>query len=254
MTNVVWIIGGSTGIGRAVALQLARQGAQVVVSARSRDKLDALAQAASNISALPLDVSDHEAVTKAAAFIEETHGPITLMFYCAAYWEPGKASDLSRAAFEPAFTINLLGAVSAIEAVLPYMRMRKSGHIALVSSIAGYRGLPRAEAYGASKAAMTYVAEAMRLTLQSEGIKVQVISPGFVDTPLTAHNDFPMPFMITAEDAAQRVVKGLASQRFEITFPKRFTFLLKILRCLPYGLYFPLVRKVTLKHSRGASK
>jgi short-subunit dehydrogenase len=172
------------------------------------------------------------------------------MLYCAAYWESGKASDLSRAAFEPAFNVNLLGAVSAIEAVLPYMRQRKSGHIALVSSIAGYRGLPRAEAYGASKAALTYLGEAMRLTLKQEGIKIQIISPGFVATPLTAQNDFPMPFMIPAEDAARRVVKGLQSNRFEITFPKRFTYVLKLLRCLPYWLYFPLVRRATLKHRR----
>jgi short-subunit dehydrogenase len=128
------------------------------------------------------------------------------------------------------------------------MKARASGRIVLVSSVAGYRGLPRAAAYGASKAALTHLGEALRLSLAPDNITVQVVNPGFVATPLTAKNDFPMPFLMPAEDAAQRILKGLAGSAFEITFPRRFTYFLKLLRILPYGLYFRVLAWATRRH------
>lgn len=242
---VTWIIGASTGIGHALALQLAHEGDKLVVSARRADKLAELQALSNDVEAYALDVTDSDAVKKAVEEIERLHGPITRLIYAAAYWEPGKASAISLDAFRPAYEVNLFGCVGVLEAVIPKMRVRRAGHIALISSVAGYRGLPRAEAYGSSKSAMTYLAESMRLTLQPEGIKVQVITPGFVETPLTSKNDFPMPFLMQADEAATRISKGLKGKAFEITFPKRFTWGLKILRLLPAPLYFALLRWAT---------
>lgn len=250
LDGITWIIGGSTGIGHALALQLAAEGEKLVVSARSEDKLASLKSESVNIETYALDVTDAAAVHEAVDDIEAQFGPITRLIYAAAYWEPGKASAISLEAFRPAYEVNLFGCVAVLEAVLPKMRKRHFGHVALISSVAGYRGLPRAEAYGSSKSAMTYLAESMRLTLKSEGIKVQVITPGFVETPLTSKNDFPMPFLMKADEAARRISKGLKSARFEITFPKRFTWVLKFLSLLPAPLYFALVGRGTQQHRK----
>ncbi|MGD8325727.1 MAG: SDR family NAD(P)-dependent oxidoreductase [Sphingomonadales bacterium] len=248
--GVTWIVGGSTGIGHALALQLADEGEKLVVSARSADKLQALQDHSANIGTYRLDVTDEAAIHRAVDDIEAQFGPISRVIYAAAYWEPSKVSAISLAAFRPAYEVNLFGCVAVLEAVLPKMRARHFGHVALISSVAGYRGLPRAEAYGSSKSAMTYLAESMRLTLQSEGIKVQVITPGFVETPLTSKNDFPMPFLMKADEAARRISKGLKTKRFEITFPKRFTWFLKFLSLLPDPLYFALVGRATQPHRK----
>ena len=248
--GITWIVGGSTGIGHALALQLASEGERLVVSARSADKLSSLTEASENISAYALDVTDEGAVKQAVEDIENQFGPVTHLIYAAAYWEPGKVSAISLAAFRPAYEVNLFGCVAVLEAVLPKMRARQSGHVALISSVAGYRGLPRAEAYGSSKSAMTYLAESMRLGLKAEGIKVQVITPGFVETPLTSKNDFPMPFLMKSDEAARRISKGLKRNGFEITFPKRFTWFLKALSLLPAPLYFALVGRATKSHRK----
>jgi len=243
--SVVGIIGASTGIGRELALQMAAEGKTIVASARSRDKLDALADESNgDIRACPVDVADPATLEAAIEDVESEIGRIDCVVYAAGVWQPMKMRDFSAATIETAFRINVLGAAHLLEHLLPRMRARGGGQIALVSSVAGYRGLPLSAAYGSSKAALTHIAEALKPECDRAGIKLQVISPGFVDTPMTAVNDFPMPMMITAEAAARHIRRGLRSSAFDIHFPKGFTLQLKLLRLLPYRLYFAIARRL----------
>lgn len=243
--SVVWIIGASTGIGRALALQMAADGRTVVASARSRDKLTALAdESDGDIHACPVDAGEPATLSAAIETIEDGIGRIDCVIYAAGVWQPMAMKNFSAATIETAFRINVLGAAHVLEQMLPRMRARRAGQIALVSSVAGYRGLPLSAAYGSSKAALTHMAEALRPECDRAGIKLQVISPGFVDTPMTAVNEFPMPMMITAEAAARHIRRGLQSSAFDIHFPKAFTLQLKLLRLLPYRLYFAIARRL----------
>lgn len=247
--GVAWVTGASMGIGRALARRLAAEGWTVAVSARSADKLDALAGAngtgAGRIVSVPCDVTDQQAVARAVADIEERCGPIALAVLNAGTYVPDGAETFDLQAFRATIELNLLGTVNCLDALLPRWRDRRRGHLAIVSSVAGYRGLPASLSYGASKAALINLSEGLRFDFQRMGLKVQVINPGFVRTPLTDKNEFPMPFLIDADDAARRIVAGLKSTRFEIAFPRRFICLLKLMRILPYGLYFPLVSRRT---------
>lgn len=240
-----WIVGASSGIGRAVAERLAARGLTVFVSARRAEALQALAaDSQGEIIPLPLDVGDGGAVGEALERIERDAGPIDLVVFCAGVWRPMRLEDFSAEALRRTVEINLLGAANLLEALLPGMRARGSGRIALVSSVAGYRGLPMSAAYGASKAALTHMAEALRPECARAGIALQVISPGFVATPMTETNRFPMPFLMDVETAARRILAGLESERFEIHFPRRLSWQLKLLRCLPYPLFFALTRRM----------
>ncbi len=154
-----------------------------------------------------------------------------------------KLDNFHATTFAAHMQVNYLGVVNGIEALLPALRRRHSGHIVIVASIAGYRGVPRAAAYGPTKAALINLAESLRFDLEREGIQISICNPGFVDTPMTAGNRFPMPFLMQVEDAAEVLYRGIMQQKFEIAFPRRFVLLLKIFRCLPYALYFPLMRK-----------
>ncbi len=244
--KTIWIIGASTGIGRAVALAFAKAGVTVAASARSADALATLvAEGSGNITAWPVDAVDAAAVKHTAEKIEAAHGAIDAMLYCAATWSNDETSQAKVSAIRPVFEVNIFGCLNAIEAVLPQMKARHAGRIALISSVAGFRGLPRALAYGSSKAALTHIAEGLKFECDAAGVVVQVIHPGFVKTPLTDKNDFNMPFLMSAEAAADRVVRGMSGTGFEITFPRRFTWMLKLLRMLPYRLYFWLVTKGT---------
>ena len=245
----VWVTGASTGIGRATCLELARQGAQVAATARSRDKLEELAAEAKDlpgsIEAHPADVTDADGLAKAVQQVTASLGGLDVALLNAGTYHPVDYASWNDEAFEDSLRLNVMGTVHSISAVLPVFRKQKAGHIAIVSSIAGIRALPTSAAYGSSKAALIYLAECLRIEQPTSGIKAQVILPGFVKTPLTDKNDFPMPFRIPAEKAARRIVNGLRSSRFEITFPKRFTWLLKLNALLPDALYFPLVRRAT---------
>ena len=246
--RICWIVGASKGIGRALALALAGQGTTVIASARDADALAALVAeeaAGGRIIAEPLDMADRDAVKAAAGRIERTLGPLDLVVVSAALWRMTGLDDVSVDGIGPTFQVNVFGSLNVLEAVLPFMRERQAGHIVVLSSVAGFRGLPRAAAYGGSKAALTHICESLKFDLDRAGIRLQVVHPGFVDTPMTADNPFPMPHLISAEDAARRIVKGLASKRFEITFPRRFTWQLKALRILPYSLYFRAVKRFT---------
>ncbi len=240
----VWITGASSGIGRELALQLARRGASVAVSARDGEKLGALAEAHPGISAFPLDVSDAEATRAAARQITRSIGPIDLALLNAGVWKPMGASDFDAGFVNRATQINLGGVVNGLDAVLPDMLARKQGHIAITASVAGYRGLPRSAAYAPSKAALISLAEGLRTELSRKGIAITVINPGFVDTPMTAVNDFPMPFLMPVGDAAQRILTGLMRRKFEIAFPWQLAGVLKLARVMPYPVYFWLERNV----------
>jgi len=240
-----WIVGASSGIGRELATALAARGITVIASARREQELRALAdESEGEIVPFTLDAAETGAVSAAAEQIEREHGPLDLVVYCAGVWRPLRMKDFSAEAVEDSFAVNLFGAARLLEAVLPRMRERESGHIALVSSVAAYRGLPMSAAYGASKAALTHMAEALQPDCERAGIRLQVISPGFVKTPMTDVNRFPMPFIIDADVAARRILRGLESDRFEIHFPWRLSWQLKLLRCLPYRLFFALARRM----------
>lgn len=250
----VWVVGGSTGIGRATALALAERGAQVMVSARGASALDALVtehrQTARPsggqrpMQAWPLDVTDVAAV-RATAREMLAQGPLDLVFYCAGHYRAMRAHEFDLVELQRHLDINYRGALHVLDAVLPALRERGRGHISLVSSVAGYRGLPQSLAYGPTKAALTNLAENLYLDLQPLGLGLSVVHPGFVQTPLTAQNAFDMPALITPEQAAQAMIEGWAAGAFDIHYPKRFTRWMKLLRLLPYRLYFPLVRRFT---------
>ncbi|MSP88808.1 MAG: SDR family NAD(P)-dependent oxidoreductase [Alphaproteobacteria bacterium] len=245
----IWVTGASSGIGRALALKLARQGRVVAASARSLHDLAGLADDARLVGGVvrvyPLDVADRGAVAATARQIVADLGPIECAVFAAGTHLPVEIDGFDADIFRRLVEVNFMGVVHGLEAVLPAMIAARAGHIAIVSSVAGYRGLPTAAAYGATKAALINMAEALKLDCDRAGIKLQLIDPGFVRTPLTDKNPFPMPFLIEADLAADRIIAGLVSRRFEITFPKRFTWQVKLLRMLPYPLYFWLVRKAT---------
>lgn len=247
-TGPVWITGASSGIGRAVALAYARQGRLVIGSARDGIRLATLAEAARGLPGkvvpLPLDVTAAGAMPAAAARIAREHGPIAQAILNAGTHVPMGAADFQSATLRKLIAVNLMGAAHGLEALLPDMLARGAGRIAVVASVAGYRGLPSAAAYSASKAAAIAMCEALRPECARAGVTLQVINPGFVETPLTAKNDFPMPMMISAEEAANHILRGLASERFEIAFPRRFALAMKLLRLMPYPLFFALTRRL----------
>ncbi len=244
--DLVWITGASSGIGRALALRLAASGKRVVVSARSAGALAELASIdPAHITPWPLDVTEKDAVAATISAIETAHGPIGLAVLNAGTHVPMSARDFKSDTMRQLVDVNLMGVVHCLDPVLAAMRIRRTGHIAVVASLAGYRGLPNAAGYGATKSALINLCEALKLDCDRIGIKLQLVNPGFVETPLTARNAFPMPFLIPVEQAVDRLVAGLAGNRFEITFPRRFAFLLKLVRMLPYRLYFPFIRRTT---------
>lgn len=242
----IWIIGASTGIGRAVAEALASQGIKVAASARSVDKLKELEKAFPGVvTAYPLDVTDEASLKDKAAEIDANYGGLGAMLYCAAAWEPTNVQDVDPQRFATNIAVNVMGAVNVLAAIGPKMEERGKGRLGLVSSVAGYRGLPNAAEYGTTKAALIHLCESLKFKYDQSGVTMQVITPGFVDTPLTEKNEFPMPFLISAEKAAEYICKGLRGSSFEITFPKRFTFQLKLLRAIPYKLYFWMITRAT---------
>lgn len=237
--RTAWLIGASTGIGRATASALHAAGARIIVSARQAELLDSFVADHPGSRALALDVLDLPALHAAAA----TVGPVDLCVYCAGYYRPMGAANFDLADARRHLDINYIGALNLLDALLPSLLGAGRGHLSLVSSVAGYRGLPKALAYGPSKAALTHLAEALYLDLHPRGLGVSVIHPGFVTTPMTAQNDFHMPAAISTEQAAEAMLAGWAAGDFEIHFPKRFTRFMKALRLLGDGAYFRLVSR-----------
>jgi NAD(P)-dependent dehydrogenase (short-subunit alcohol dehydrogenase family) len=243
--RVCWLVGASTGIGRATAEALQARGAQVVVSARNAQALADFERAHPGAVGLAVDATDREAMRGAARQVVERFGRIDLALYCAGYYKAMRATafDLDDALRHD--QVNYVGALHLLDAVLPTLLSQRQGHLSLVSSVAGYRGLPQGLAYGPTKAALINLAETLYLDLQPRGVAVSLINPGFVETPLTAQNEFRMPALITPQQAATDILAGWARGDFEIHFPKRFTLWLKTLKHLSDGLYFRAVRRAT---------
>jgi NAD(P)-dependent dehydrogenase (short-subunit alcohol dehydrogenase family) len=237
----VWLVGASTGIGAALALALANRGARLALSARNADKLESLGIEAALI--LPCDVTDAASIAAARARLMASWQGVDLVVYLAGDYVPMDAADFDLARAEQVVAINFNGAMKLAASVLP--DLQPGSGIAFVASVAGYRGLPKALAYGPGKAALIHFAECLHLELAPRGIGVWVINPGFVATRLTAKNDFAMPALLTADQAAQEIITGFASANFEIHFPKRFTRIMKLLAHLPYAWSFPLIRRFT---------
>lgn len=246
---VAWITGASSGIGAALARRMARAGWTVAASARGNDALTALAAepAAGRILPFPLDVTDLDACRAAVDRIEREAGPVATAVLAAGLHTPVEARGFDAAAVRELVEINLMGVVHAVDAVLPRLIERRAGRLAIVSSVAGYRGLPTSAGYGATKAGLINFAESLKFDLDHLGIVTQVVCPGFVRTPLTDRNPFPMPFLMEVDEAAGRLFDGLQGNRFEITFPRRFALILKLLGLLPDALYFPLMHRATGK-------
>lgn len=244
--KTVWLVGASSGIGRATAALLHARGARVIVSARSTDALEQFVAEHPGARAVPLDVTDRAAVIAATRQILQDGG-LDGMMYCAGHYTAMDAEAIDLDDMLRHVDINYVGALHLLGAVLPHlMRVpRSTRFVSLVGSVAGYRGLPHSLAYGPTKAALINLAQTLYLDLRDKGVGVSIINPGFVETPLTASNTFAMPALLTPEQAAQQIVKGWERGAFEIHFPKRFTLWLKLLSVLPYRLYFLLVGRLT---------
>ncbi|WP_193181407.1 SDR family NAD(P)-dependent oxidoreductase [Nisaea sediminum] len=244
----VWITGASSGIGLALAERMMRDGWTVAGSARSAEALAELEnQYPGRFFGYPLDVTDEAAAAETVARIREERGALEMAVLAAGTHMPVEIEGFDTRPFRTLVEVNLMGVVNCLAAVVPGFISARKGHIAIVSSVAGYGGLPTAAAYGATKAALNNMAAALKFDLDRYGVKTQLVCPGFVRTPLTDKNPFPMPFLMEPEDAAEAFYKGLQSDRFEITFPRRFAIILKLLNALPYGLYFRLVKRGTGK-------
>jgi NAD(P)-dependent dehydrogenase (short-subunit alcohol dehydrogenase family) len=241
----VWIIGASDGIGAATAVSLLRQGAHVALSARRRDKLAALAAGQPQALVAPLDITDAASVLMARQAILAQWPRIDLVLVVAGGYNEMRADTFDLAVANTLIDLNLRGVYNCLAAVLPLLLEQGAGGIGIVASVAGYAGLPKALVYGPTKAALINLCESLYLDLQPRGIGVYQINPGFVATPLTAHNDFKMPALISAEEAAQALLRGLERGAFHIHFPRRFTNTLRLVRLLPYRAYFWLVRRIT---------
>ena len=229
-----WLVGASEGLGRALATELSQRGAHLTVSARAAGRLKDLAQSLeTDVRVLPIDVTDPDAV--ATAF--DKVGDIDGLIYLAGYYEPMTAEDWDPAAVEAMFNVNLMGAVRVLGHVVPTFAKKGSGHVVITGSLSGYRGLPGAIGYGASKSGLMHLAENLRSDLWHSGVQVQLINPGFIKTRLTDKNDFNMPFILTPEDAAKRFADAMESRRFKTDFPWGFSLVFRASGWLPQWAY-----------------
>lgn len=244
----IWIIGASTGIGHALAKELSNQGATLFLSARSEDKLCRLNdQLGGHHNVLPFDASDIMAFKKAAEQVRNHPKPLQSVIFLAALYAPHSGERKKIEFIHKMINVNIGGAFNTVDVTLPIFEQQKSGQIVLCGSVAGFRGLPYGQPYCATKAAIINYAESLRVELEDQNIDVKVINPGFVKTPLTDKNKFPMPMIIEADVAAKAIAKDLLTRKFEIHFPKKFTWIMKIIRALPTPVYFMLSRKMKKK-------
>lgn len=242
--RTAWITGASSGIGRQLSVDLAEAGVTVAVSARSADALEELARDNANVSSYPVDVASRDAVSDVVSRLIADIGAPDLVILNAGIWQPIKAEAFDAQKSAQSIAVNYLGLANAIAPLLPAFLERKAGHIAIVASVAGYRGLPLAAAYAPSKAAAIALAETLALELPGRGVMVSLINPGFVDTPMTAVNAFPMPFKVSAEVASLTILRGLARGKFEIVFPWQMAVLMKVMRLMPNALFLRLGRRL----------
>ena len=244
MPKKVWITGASSGIGKALAIKFARAGWQVAASARRENLLQDLNKTNSNIHSFPLDVKDEAQAKKVFENIIEKFQTVDICIFCTGIHDPESEKKLSGKKIREIMETNFFGTLNCILAVNSYFRERKSGHISLVSSVAAYRGLPAASGYCASKSALTSLAESLYFDFKRHNVRVSVVSPGFIKTPMTDKNKFPMPMIRSPEYAAKKIFIGLTKKNvFEIHFPVAFTMLMKLLKIMPNWLYFMIASK-----------
>ena len=246
LAKVAWITGGGSGIGRSLAFALRDAGWEVVISGRNEERLHNTLRTAGSrhLHTYPIDVTDQQAISKAADWLNERFGGVDLAVLNAGDYSPMRLNEFDLALFHKLISVNYLGVVNCLAALLPGMRRRGGGEILITASLSGYCGLPGAAPYGASKAALINMAESLQPELMREGICLRLINPGFVESELTRKNDFKMPFLMTPDQAALEIMKRLSGSGFEIAFPKGFTLIMKFVRCLPYRLYFLLMQRL----------
>jgi len=244
--KTIWITGGSTGIGKALAIKFANEGWNVAISARRENLLKEISEKYENIHYFALDVTDKNKCNEVFDDIKNKFNNVDICFFSTGTWNPKKEKDIDVEQIEDVFKVNFFGTVNSIKAVEKYFKEKKSGIITIVSSIAGYRGLPNSTGYGPSKSALNNLTESLYFDFKRFGVRVCLVSPGFIKTPMTDKNDFKMPFLKTPEYAADKIYDGLINKNsFEIHFPKALTIILKIFSFLPSKLYFGLVGRMT---------
>lgn len=252
MAGIYWITGASSGIGRALAIELARQGATVAATARRADLLrelsDQVRESAGSILPFPADVTKLESLKEATGQIEHRLGPIDRAILNAGRSGAEPVDGFSSARYQRCFEVNLFGITNALEAILPGMLNRQRGEIYFMGSLSAYRGLPGMTPYSASKAALKSTAESLAPILAPKGITLRIINPGFIQTPMTDENQFPMPFLMTADAAARRIIRGFGQKTFEIAFPLPTTFAAKCLSMLPSRAYLALMRRTAKRN------
>ena len=247
MSNkVIWITGASTGIGKAIAIKFSKNGWNVAISARRLELLEEISKQNQNVFSFPLDVTNKDDCHKVFTEIKNKLGKIDLCVFSTGTWDPKKEKEIDVEQIENVMRVNFFGTLNSIKSVEKYFKDLGKGHISIVSSIAGYRGLPNSTGYGPSKSALNNLAESLYFDFKRFGVRVSLISPGFIKTPMTDKNDFKMPFLKTPEYAAEKIYDGLIKKNnFEIHFPKELTLTLKFFSILPYKIYFYLVKKLT---------
>ena len=249
--KVIWITGASTGIGKALAIKFSQNGWKVAISARREALLNEIASENKNIFAFPFDVTDKEKCNSTFNLIKNKFDNIDLCVFSTGTWDPKKEKEIDVEQIENVMKINFFGTLNCIKSVESYFKTRGYGQISIVSSIAGYRGLPNSTGYGPSKSALNNLAESLYFHFKRHGVRVSLISPGFIKTPMTDKNDFKMPFLKSPEFAAEKIYNGLVnSKSFEIDFPKQLTITLKLLKILPIKLYFKIVERMTKYQKR----
>jgi short-subunit dehydrogenase len=242
--KIIWITGASSGIGKALAIKFAEKGWIVAASARRENLLEDLNKFNPNIYSFPLDVTEIENCKLIANKIIEKFGGIDICVFGTGMHDPKSEKRFNLNKIREIMEVNYFGTMNSINSIYEYFSEKKNGQISIISSVAGYRGLPAAGAYCASKAALTSYAESLNFDMKMKNVRVSLISPGFIKTPMTDQNDFPMPMIKTPEFAANEIFKGLTEKKsFEIHFPKAFTYFLKFLQILPSSIYFKLVSK-----------
>jgi len=239
----IWITGASSGIGKALALKFAKENWKVAVSARRKELLDELAQN-ENISSFPLDVTHDGLVKTSFSNILNEFKELDLCVFCSGAYDPKLEKEINMDQIKKIMNINFFGVLNCIKTVEDYFKNKQKGHISVVSSVAAYRGLPNSSGYGPSKAALTNLTESLYFDFKKHNVRISLISPGFIRTPLTNQNTFNMPFIKSPSFAANKIYKGLTrGSAFEIHFPKELTIFLKVLRILPYRIYLFLINK-----------
>ena len=243
--KVVWLTGASSGIGKELAVQLAKAGARVGLTARRKSELEAIATVfpAGQVAILPGDVSERHQMIALGRGLTERWGRVDVLIANAGVMSDTLVEQFEARHVERAFAVNFFGAVYAIEAVLPYMQLQRSGQIVGVSSVAAFRGLPNLAAYGASKAALSHLLESLRIDLANSGIEVTVVHPGFVHTEMIEKSSLSPVFAISVSDAARTILYGILQQQYEIHFPWRFTLFMKALSLLPINLYYEVMKR-----------